>query len=131
LISIQKERLLEVIKSGVAAFGLKQGTGQMSDLTPVRMTLTKDHPDAITVKPRLIGDVQEKWLQRRIEQLEAAGINKRVSAAKFASPIHTVPKKSEDPEAMALSGGYETDQQLYCQSFDTTTQFGTKDAAYS
>eukprot|EP00924_Labyrinthula_sp_SR-Ha-C_P003638 snap_masked-scaffold_3-processed-gene-1.14-mRNA-1 protein AED:1.00 eAED:1.00 QI:0/0/0/0/1/1/2/0/1179 len=93
----QKEKLKSMCINNIAAFGLTQGTGQVSDLTPVPCHLAPDAPPGISVKPRPVGQKEETWLKNRIEELVAANILKRVEDSIYSVPIHIVPKKSEDP----------------------------------
>ena len=88
----------EVLVKNWQAFGVDQGTGQMSLLSPIHCILKDDAPQGLETKPRPTGAVQEAWLRRRLKKLESANIIIRVYNPRYSCPIHIVPKQSSDPE---------------------------------
>eukprot|EP00924_Labyrinthula_sp_SR-Ha-C_P000685 augustus_masked-scaffold_7-processed-gene-0.45-mRNA-1 protein AED:1.00 eAED:1.00 QI:0/0/0/0/1/1/6/0/651 len=92
----EKAKILRVVTANIDAFGLLQGTGQMSALSPVHMHLIPGAPPGLNVKPSPVGEIEEKWLKMRLIELEDTGIIKRSMDPVFSAPIHVVPKKSDD-----------------------------------
>eukprot|EP00924_Labyrinthula_sp_SR-Ha-C_P016346 augustus_masked-scaffold_6-processed-gene-0.8-mRNA-1 protein AED:0.41 eAED:0.42 QI:0/0/0/0.5/1/1/2/0/484 len=93
----ERKMVLDTCLTHISSFGVHQGTGKVSRLTPVPCHLVPNTLPGIFVKPRPIGQKEEIWLKNMIDELIEAKILKRVSDPVYSVPIHIVPKKSDDP----------------------------------
>eukprot|EP00924_Labyrinthula_sp_SR-Ha-C_P015276 augustus_masked-scaffold_9-processed-gene-13.4-mRNA-1 protein AED:1.00 eAED:1.00 QI:0/0/0/0/1/1/2/0/931 len=96
LSALEKEQMIETMKSSIESWGLKQSNAQMSLLDPIHVDLVKDHKilrsDGYHQSPEA-----EEFLELKFRSLQEAEIVEPAKNPLWGHPVFVVPKKMSVP----------------------------------